>query len=81
MKNKQPTNSNIVDPKCGPLGFTVGDWDDAKTFYAAVPAGKKLNKLAVVHQAEVLKVCNNQQSARNFIERHRKKRSVARLPV
>ena len=39
MKNDQPTNSHILDPKCGsqPLGFIVGDWNDINSFYAAVP--------------------------------------------
>jgi|TARA_B100000035_G_scaffold153895_1_gene131045 hypothetical protein len=78
MKNQQPTNSNILDPKCGPLGFTVGDWDDINSFYAAVPCG---NGLMVIHQGKQLKKCRNSISARNFIEKCRKKRSVARLPV
>ena len=78
MKNQQPTNSNILDPKCGPLGFIVGDWDDINGFYAAVPCGKGL---MVIHQGKQLKKCRNLISARNFIEKYRKKRSVARLPV
>ena len=78
MKNQQPTNSNILDPKCGPLGFIVGDWDDINGFYAAVPCG---NGLMVIHQGKQLKKCRNSISAHNFIEKYRKKRSVARLPV
>ena len=76
---QQPTNSNILDDNPPPNGFVVGKWDDAKTFYAAVPTQK--NKLAIVHQANVIKVCRNEQSARNFIEKHKNKRSVARLPM
>tara|TARA_B100000524_G_scaffold262404_1_gene143065 strand:- start:93 stop:380 length:288 start_codon:yes stop_codon:yes gene_type:complete len=78
MNNHQPTNSNILDPKCGPLGFIVGDWNDINSFYAAVPCGKGL---MVIHQGKQLKKCRNSISARNFIEKYRKKRSVARLPV
>ena len=69
MKNQQPTNSNILDPKCGPLGFIVGDWDDINSFYAAVPCGKGL---MVIHQGKQLKKCRNTISARNFIEKYRK---------
>lgn len=76
---QQPTNSNILDDNPPPNGFVVGKWDDAKTFYAAVPINE--NKLAIIHQANMIKVCRNEQSARNFIEKHRKKKSVARLPM
>ena len=68
-KTQQPTNSSILDPKPGPLSFVVGDWNDAESFYAAVPCNKGL---AVVHQATVLKVCRTSQSARNFITKHQK---------
>jgi hypothetical protein len=78
MKNKQPSNSSILDPKCGPLGFTVGDWDDINHFYAAVPCGKGL---MVIHQGKQLKKCRNSISAHNFINKCMKKRSVARLPL
>tara|TARA_A100001201_G_C4032815_1_gene184203 strand:- start:148 stop:378 length:231 start_codon:yes stop_codon:yes gene_type:complete len=73
MKVKmQPTNSHILHANPGPLSFTVGDWNDAKTFYAAVPFGK--NKLAIVHRANVIKVCRNTQSAINFIDKHKRSR-------
>tara|TARA_B000000565_G_scaffold183859_1_gene139701 strand:- start:264 stop:497 length:234 start_codon:yes stop_codon:yes gene_type:complete len=75
----QPTNSHILDSKPPPNTFVVGDWDDAKTFYAAVLTAK--DQLAIVHQANVIKVCRTEQSARNFIDRHRKKKSVAKLPI
>jgi len=51
----------------------VGDWDDIATFYAAVHAGPRMNKLAVVHRATVLKVCKNESSARKFISTHQKR--------
>ena len=72
MTNTQPTNSNILDANPGPLSFTVGDWDDADLFYAAVPING--NKLAIVHQTNIIKICRNTQSARNFITKHLKKR-------
>ena len=76
--SQQPTNSSILDPQCGPLGFVIGDWDDINGFYAAVPCGKGL---MVIHQGKQLKKCRNSTSARNYIDRHRRKRSIARLPV
>tara|TARA_B100000519_G_C14105708_1_gene373268 strand:+ start:151 stop:375 length:225 start_codon:yes stop_codon:yes gene_type:complete len=71
-KTQQPTNSSILNAQPEPLSFVVGDWDDAKTFYAAVPING--NKLAVVHQANVIKICRTAQSARNFISKHKKRR-------
>tara|TARA_B100001559_G_scaffold267376_1_gene234159 strand:- start:4103 stop:4363 length:261 start_codon:yes stop_codon:yes gene_type:complete len=71
-KTQQPTNSSILDAHPGPLSFVVGDWDDAKTFYAAVPING--NKLAIIHQANVIKICRTAQSARNFISKHQKMR-------
>lgn len=55
-------NSNILDPKPGPIGFIVKD-------YAAVPYG---NQLMVIHNGQQIKVCRNQQSARNFIQKQMK---------
>ena len=69
--SQQPTNSSILDPQCGPLGFVIGDWDDINGFYAAVPCGKGL---MVIHQGKQLKKCRNSTSARNYIDRHRRKR-------
>lgn len=68
---KQPTNSYILDCKPGPLSFVVGDWDDAESFYAAVPYN---NGLAIVNQGNVIKVCRNTSSARKFINKHQKRR-------
>jgi len=55
-------NSNILDPKPGPIGFIIKD-------YAAVPYG---NQLMVIHNGQQIKVCRNQQSARNFIQKQMK---------
>ena len=71
MKNKeQPTNSNILTPKPPKNGFVVGVWDDPE-MYACVPIG---GKLMVIQQGQQLKVCNNEDSARNFINKHKKRR-------
>ena len=72
--------SDILDPKPVEQGFIVGKYDDP-LMYAAVPIAGSNTKLAVVHQANVLKVCRNRQSAINFIERHRRGKSVAKLPL
>jgi hypothetical protein len=48
----------------------VGDWNDAEGFYAAVPCNKGL---AIINQANVIKVCRTTKSAINFIHRHRKR--------
>ena len=79
MKLKQ-NKSDILDPKPVEQGFIVGKYDDPM-MYAAVPIAGSNTKLAVVHQANVLKVCRNRQSAINFIERHRRGKSVAKLPL
>ena len=71
MKNKeQPTNSNILTPKPPKNGFVVGAWDDPE-MYACVPI---CGKLMVIQQGQQLKVCNNEDSARNFINKHKKRR-------
>jgi len=62
-------------------GFTVGNWNDALKFYAAVPLAGSTTKLVVIHKGQQLKVCRNEQSARNFIEKHRKGHSVGKLPL
>ena len=72
--------SDVLDPKPVEQGFIVGKYDDP-LMYAAVPIAGSNTKLAVIHQANVLKVCRNRQSAVNFIERHRKGKSVAKLPL
>ena len=68
----QPTNSTILSNQ--PLGgFIV---DNGK--YAVVPY---CNQLMVIHNGKQLKVCLSEQSARKYIERHRKGKSQAKLPV
>ena len=74
------TKTSLLDAKPYEEGFIVGKYDDPM-MYAAVPIGGSDTQLAVVHQANVLKVCRNRQSALNFIDRHRKKKTVAKLPV
>ena len=74
------TKTTILDTKPVEEGFIVGKYDDPM-MYAAVPICGSTTQLAVVHQANVLKVCRNRQSALNFIERHRKGKSVAKLPL
>lgn len=56
------TNSNILDPKPGPIGFVVKD-------YAAIPYG---NQFVILHNGQQIKVCRNQQSARSFIQKEMK---------
>lgn len=63
-----PTNSNILTPKPPKNSFIVGN---GELMYAAVPIG---NKLCIVHQGQQLKICNNEESARNFIKKHQKRR-------
>ena len=74
------TKTTILDTKPVQEGFIVGKYDDPM-MYAAIPMCVSTTQLAVVHQANVLKVCRNRQSALNFIERHRKGKSVAKLPL
>jgi hypothetical protein len=74
------TKSDILAPKPVEQGFIVGKYEDPM-MYAAIPIVGSDTQLAIVHQANVLKVCRNRQSAINFIDKHRKKKSVAKLPV
>jgi len=74
------TKSSILDPKPVEQGFIVGKYTDP-LMYAAVPIAGSSTKLAVIYQGNILKVCRNRKSAVNFIERHRKGKSVAKLPV
>lgn len=69
---KPYSNSTILSDQ--PLGgFIV---DNGK--YAVVPY---CNQLMVIHNGKQLKVCLSEQSARKYIERHRKGKSQAKLPV
>ena len=47
-------------------GFATNDG------YYAVPIMGSSSKLGVIHEGELLKVCRNESSARNFILKHRK---------
>ena len=74
------TKRSILDPKPVEEGFMVGKYTDPLC-YAAVPIVGSNTKLAIIHQGRVLKECRNRQSAINFINKHIKGKSVARLPV
>ena len=72
--------SSILEPKPVEEGFMVGKYEDPLC-YAAVPIASSNIRLAIIHQGRVIKECRNRQSAMNFIERHRKGKSVAKLPL
>ena len=76
----QPTNSHILEPQQSPLGFIVGNWNDPNV-YAAVPLSGSKTQLVIIHRGKQIKTCRNRQSAINFIEKHRKGKSVAKLPI
>ena len=70
----QPTNSTILSDQ--PLGgFIV---DNGK--YCVVPY---CNQLMVLHDGKQLKVCLSEQSARKYIEQHKKSKSksLGKLPI
>ena len=54
-------NSNILDPVVPPQGFISGG-------YGCIPYG---NQFIVVYNGEQLKVCRTEQSARNYIKKHK----------
>ena len=72
--------TTILDPKPVEEGFMVGKYTDPLC-YAAVPVIGSTTQLAIIHQGSVIKYCRNRESAINFIEKHRKGKSVAKLPV
>ena len=47
-------------------GFATNDG------YYAVPVMNSKTKLMIVHEGEQLKVCRNEESARNCIKKHKK---------
>lgn len=59
-------------------GFLVGKITDPEV-YAAIPYGK--SQYIIIYKNEQIKVCKTEQSARNFISRHRKGLSVSELPL
>ena len=67
------TKTSLLDAKPYEEGFIVGKYDDPM-MYAAVPVAGSTTKLAVVHQANVLKVCRNRHSAITFIDKNKKRR-------
>ena len=79
MKKTQQ-KSDILDPKHAEQGFMIGKYEDPLC-YAAVPIAGSNTKLAIIHRGQILKECRNRQSAINFINKHSKGKSVARLPV
>ena len=58
----KPPNCNILDPSVPVQGFITADG------YAAVPYG---NQLIVIYNGSQLKVCRTEQSARNYIKKHK----------
>lgn len=67
------TRASLLDAKPYEEGFIIGKYDDPM-MYAAIPVAGSTTKLAIVHQANVLKVCRNRQSAINFIDKHKRSR-------
>ena len=47
-------------------GFATNDG------YYAIPVMNSKTKLMIIHEGEQLKVCRNDESARNFIKKHKK---------
>ena len=74
------TKGSVLEAKPVEEGFMVGKYEDPLC-YAAVPIAGSDIRLAIIHQGKVIKECRNRQSAINFIERHRKGKSVAKLPL
>lgn len=58
-------------------GFLVGKWNDPNV-YAAVPYGRQY---VIIHKGQQIKVCRTEQSARNFIAKHKSGKSVGELPL
>ena len=50
-------------------GFATNDG------YYAVPIMGSSSKLGVIHEGELLKVCRNESSARNFILKHKRSKT------
>ena len=55
-------------------GFIIGDGE-----YAAIPYGK--SQLMIIHNGQQMKVCRTEKSARDFISKHKKGKSVSELPI
>lgn len=81
MAINQPENRYILDSKPQEVGFLVGkNWEDPE-LYAAVPLMSSTTQLVIIYKGQQIKTCRNRQSARNFIDKHRKGKSVAKLPL
>ena len=74
------TKRSILDPKPVEEGFIIGKYTDP-LMYAAIPMCGSDTRLAIIHQGQQLKICRNRKSALNFIAKHSKGKSVAKLPV
>ena len=48
------------------MGFATRDG------YYAIPHAGSMTQLCIVHEGQMLKVCRNEKSARNFVAQHRK---------
>jgi len=66
----QVCNSSILEPNPPSNAFVVGEGD---LLYAAVPFGLG-RKLMIIHKGEQIKICNNEKSARNYINKHMRRR-------
>ena len=58
-------------------GFLVGKISDPNV-YAVVPYGQQY---IILHKGQQIKVCRTEQSARNFITKDKKGKSVGELPL
>ena len=74
------TKRSVLEPKPIEEGFIMGKYDDPR-MYAAIPMAGSDTKLVIFHQGKQLKICRNRKSALNFIAKHSKGKSVAKLPV
>ena len=66
MTDKKELKSIARFYKDATEGFATNDG------YYAVPVMNSKTKLMIIHEGEQLKVCRNEESARNFIKKHKK---------
>ena len=69
MTDKKELKSIARFYKDATEGFATNDG------YYAVPIMGSSSKLGVIHEGELLKVCRNESSARNFILKHKKSKT------
>jgi len=73
MGIKQPPQPTILNSEYITSGFLVGkSWEDPD-LYAAVPLMSSKTKLAIIYHGHQIKTCQNEESARKFIQEHKKK--------